>query len=61
MYETWLVSVDKERIPINKIVRLAVHESVLEALRQAATDRGAPANDIQVLNLATGNWVSDAI
>lgn len=61
MYEVWLVSVDKERIPINRIVRLLVTDSVTDALHHASTYRGSPANDIQVLNALSGNWVSDAV
>lgn len=61
MYEVWLVSVDKERIPIDKIVRLLTTDSVTDALHHASTYRGSPSSDIQVLNVFSGNWVSDAV
>lgn len=61
LYEVWLVAVDKERIPTSKIVKLLETESVTDALGHAASYRGSPANDIQVLNVFSGNWVDSDV
>jgi hypothetical protein len=61
MYEVWLVTVDKEGLPKDRVVKLLTTESITDALGYTFQTKVSPSHDIAVLNLATGNWVDPRV